>query len=88
VTRTQTQLPTEVYLRAKRLCKEREISLAELARRGIEHFLNVYAPEGTPKKWSPPKPKSLGFRHLSDDELKSIAQGYDHESLAQSASIK
>jgi hypothetical protein len=44
--------------------------------------LNVYAPEGTPQKWSPPKPKSLGFRHLSDDELKSIAQGYDHESLA------
>jgi hypothetical protein len=74
MTRTQIQLPDEVYARAKRLCREREISLAELARRGIEHILNVYAPADTPKGWAPPKPKILGFRNLDDEALKAHAQ--------------
>jgi hypothetical protein len=72
--RTQIQLPDEIYARAKRLCSEREISLAELARRGLEHMLNVYAPEKTSKEWSPPKPKRIGFRNLDDETLKSLAQ--------------
>jgi len=40
--RTQIQLPEEVYARAKRFCKAREMSLAELARRGVEMVLDVY----------------------------------------------
>jgi hypothetical protein len=36
MTRTQIPLPDEVYQRAKRLTEQREISLAELVRRGNE----------------------------------------------------
>lgn len=43
MTRTQIQLPDDVYDRARKVCKSREISLAELARRGLEYILSVYA---------------------------------------------
>ena len=44
MTRSQIQLPDETFARAKKLCEAREISLAELARRGIEYILSVYDP--------------------------------------------
>ncbi len=37
--RTQIQLPDELYERAKAFAAERELSLAEVARRGIELFI-------------------------------------------------
>lgn len=40
--RAQIQLPDEVFARAKRFCKARKISFAELARRGVEMVLEVY----------------------------------------------
>lgn len=74
MTRTQIQLPDELYQEAKQLCEEREMSLAELARRGIEHMVSVLnrAKKHTP--WLPPKPQSLGWSELSEEELKRIAQ--------------
>ena len=73
--RTQIQLPDEVYARARKLCESREISLAELARRGIEYILSVYAPEpGADEEWQPPKPRRLGWKGLSDAEIKAQAQ--------------
>ena len=71
--RTQIQLPDELFARAKKLCAAREISLAELARRGIEYTLSLYAPEADPD-WQLPTPRSLGWRGLTDDELKAQAQ--------------
>ncbi len=41
--RTQIQLPDDVYQQAKEICKSREISFAELARRGVEYILSVYS---------------------------------------------
>lgn len=73
--RTQIQLPDEVFARAKQLCDAREISMAELARRGIEYILTVYAaPETTLAEWQPPKPRKLGWKGLSDERLKEAAQ--------------
>ncbi|WP_206171105.1 hypothetical protein [Phragmitibacter flavus] len=73
--RTQIQLPDEVFDRAKKVCEAREISLAELARRGLEYILNVYsAPEDSLTDWQPPKPRRLGWKGLSDEELKAEAQ--------------
>ena len=43
MTRTQIQLPDDVYDRARKVCKSREISLTELVRRGLEYILSVYA---------------------------------------------
>lgn len=75
MTRTQIQLPDETYARAKKLCEAREISLAELARRGIEYILSVYDPEPEKnREWHPPKPRKLGWMGLSDEEIKREAQ--------------
>jgi hypothetical protein len=60
MTRTQIQLPDETLARAKKLCEAREMSFAELARRGIEYILSVYAPETDAQgAWKMPKPRNL-----------------------------
>lgn len=75
MTRTQIQLPDDVYERARKVCKNREISLAELARRGLEYILSVYAPEpGATSEWQPPKPRRLGWKGLTDTQIKEQAQ--------------
>ena len=61
MTRTQIQLPDDLYRRAKALAAAKEISLAELVRNGLEYMLNVSAPpESATKKWELPKPFDLG----------------------------
>ena len=63
MTRTQIQLPDDLYRRAKALAAAKEISLAELVRNGLEYMLNVSAPpESATKKWELPKPFDLGPR--------------------------
>jgi hypothetical protein len=75
MTRTQIQLPDDVYDRARKVCERREISMAELARRGFEYILSVYSPElGGSGEWQPPKPRRLGWKGLSEAELKEQAQ--------------
>lgn len=75
MTRTQIQLPDDVYERARKVCESRQISLAELARRGLEYILSVYAaPSGGSGEWQPPKPRRLGWKGLSDAQLKEHAQ--------------
>ncbi len=75
MTRTQIQLPDDVYAKAKKLCEAREISFAELARRGIEYILGVYAQEpGEPDEWQLPRPRNLGWKGLSHAEVKEQAQ--------------
>jgi hypothetical protein len=78
--RTQIQLPDEVYARARKVCKSREISMAELARRGIEYILSVYTQEPAGEQgWTLPKPRRLGWQGLSDAEIKAQAQwSQDH----------
>lgn len=61
--RTQIQLPDQVYARARRVAKAKEISLAELARRGIETILDQYAtPELIGAEWTPPRVRSGGVK--------------------------
>jgi hypothetical protein len=73
--RTQIQLPDEVFAKAKQLCEAREISFAELARRGIEYILSVYSQDlSAPSSWQPPKPRKLGWQGLSDAQIKMEAQ--------------
>ncbi len=75
MTRTQIQLPDDTFARAKKLCEAREISFAELARRGIEYILSVYSPEPDAKReWHPPTPRKLGWKGLSDAEIKAEVQ--------------
>ena len=44
MTRKQIQLPDDLYERARKVCESREISLAELVRRGLDYILSVYDP--------------------------------------------
>ena len=75
MTRMHIQLPDETCYRAKKFCKARQISLAELARRGIEYMLSVYAPEADANRaWEPPKPRNLGWKGLSHEEIKAESQ--------------
>ena len=80
--RTQIQLPDDLYTRARKLCEDREISLAEMARRGIEYMLSVYAAQpGNLDEWQPPKPRRLGWKGLTEAEIKAQAQATTTELL-------
>jgi len=56
--RTQIQLPDALYVSAKGLADQKEISLAELVRRGLEYLISV-SPEASPE-WSLPAGRDLG----------------------------
>lgn len=72
MTRTQIQLPDELYQRAKTFAAERELSLAEITRRGIELFLARF-PQSSPErtKWRLPKVNGGGIK-VPLDQLKNI----------------
>jgi hypothetical protein len=67
--RTQVQLPEEIYREAKRIAEQREISLAEVVRRGLEHMARIYPPSKLrAKEWKLPEAHRLGeFRAPADD---------------------
>ncbi|MBB5036704.1 antitoxin [Prosthecobacter dejongeii] len=73
MTRTQIQLPDELYRRAKALAEQKELSLAEIARRGIELFLARFPqPIAEPQKWVLPK-VSAGRALVPLDKLRDIS---------------
>lgn len=63
MTRTQIQLPDELYQRAKAFAAKRELSLAEITRRGLELFLDRF-PNDEPKRtaWQLPKVDGGGIK--------------------------
>ena len=72
--RTQIQLPDELHQRAKRFAAEREISLAEIARRGIELFLERFPPSRAERKgWQLPRIDGGGLK-VPLDHLHEIAR--------------
>ncbi len=77
MTRTQIQLPDELYQRAKALAEAKELSLAEIARRGIELFLARFpVPASEPKTWQ--FPRVPGKILVPLDQLRDISS--DEES--------
>jgi len=61
MTRTQIQLPDTLYEQARRIAREREMSLAELVRRGLEHMIRLYPiEEKAHGSWRLPDPLDLG----------------------------
>jgi predicted DNA-binding ribbon-helix-helix protein len=71
--RTQIQLPEEMYAELKAVAKEREISIAELIRRGAEYMLDIL-PRGKKGDELEIPVFDLGPCNLSHAELKEIAQ--------------
>lgn len=60
MTKTQVQLPDELYRRAKRFGADKEMSLAEMTRRGLELLLDRYPSQEKKEShdWKPPTFKS------------------------------
>lgn len=75
MTKTQIQVPEELYREIKSFAKAREWSLAETFRRGAELLLEVYdgVPLSPATPWTPPVSAAVGWRDLSPDQLRDAA---------------
>jgi hypothetical protein len=59
--RTQVQIPDTLFKAAKELAEQKEISLAELVRRGLEYVVAVTPGADRPARdWDLPQPHALG----------------------------
>ena len=71
--KTQAQLPDELYYKAKAIAEQREWSLAEVVRRGIEYMALAYPVKASAKPWALPVLKSGDFRPNFDQlDLKAL----------------
>ena len=75
--KTQVQLPDQLYYKAKAIAEQREWSLAEVVRRGIEYMALAYPVKEMQEGWEIPILKAdafdpdfdrLDFRALSENE--------------------
>lgn len=84
MTRTQIQLPDELYQRAKTFAAQREISLAEMTRRGLELFLDRFPDEASQKKaWKLPKVRSGGIKVPLEDLHRIAAEDEEVRSVGK-----
>ncbi|TLD71722.1 antitoxin [Phragmitibacter flavus] len=73
--KTQVQLPDELYHTAKAIAEQREWSLAEVVRRGIEHMALAYPVRPASKAWQLPMLKEGQFRPDFDQiDFKALAE--------------
>ena len=72
MTRTQIQLPDDVYRELKRLSDEKEWSLAEAVRRGVELLLRSY-PRETSTSWELPHAAPLGAFAAPPSDWRTLA---------------
>jgi hypothetical protein len=75
MTKTQIQVPEDLFAQIKDFAQRREWSLAETFRRGAELLLETYAENGpsASQSWEPPTSQRVGWKGLSDEELKNLA---------------
>jgi hypothetical protein len=74
--KTQIQLPDELYQEAKRVAREREVSFAEVVRRGLEYITRVYPPaRDRSDPWVPPAPCHMGDFLAEVEDWRELAQG-------------
>jgi hypothetical protein len=72
--KTQIQLPDALYGEAKRVAREREISFAEVVRRGVEYVTRIYPPlEANAVAWRPPNPHHLGSFQAPPGDWRALA---------------
>ncbi|MBX7121463.1 MAG: hypothetical protein K1X42_04975 [Opitutaceae bacterium] len=76
MTKTQIQVPEELFKEVRAFAKRREWSLAETFRRGAELLLQVYPdqPDTPPAAaWQPPTSKVVGWKGLNATALRDAA---------------
>jgi hypothetical protein len=73
--KTQVQLPDQLYYKAKAIAEQREWSLAEVVRRGIEYMALVYPVTETAVAWELPVLKGEVFATNFDQlDLKALSE--------------
>ncbi len=75
MTKTQIQVPEELFRAVRAFAKRREWSLAETFRRGAELLLQVYPEADTPSDiaWTPPSSSRVGWKGLTAEQLRDAA---------------
>lgn len=75
MTKTQIQVPEELFREIRAFAKQREWSLAETFRRGAELLLQVYPvpPTSAVKAWVPPSSDRVGWKGLTAKQLREAA---------------
>lgn len=75
MTKTQIQVPEDLFAEIKSFAKRREWSLAETFRRGAELLLETYAEDTPPASqlWRPPTSRSVGWKGLTSEQLRDLA---------------
>jgi len=87
--RTQIQVSEELYREAKRVCREREMSLAELVRRGLEYVTSIHPPLSKMKgEWELPKPMHFGAPKAPEEEWRLLANEWETPRLITTISAK
>lgn len=67
--KTQVQFPDHLYLEAKRVAIEQEMSFAEVVRRGLEIAVQGYPPgRAAGEAWTLPLAKRLGRARLLEKD--------------------
>jgi hypothetical protein len=67
--RTQIQVPDQLFEEALAVAVAKEISMAELVRRGLEYMVAVTRlPAGKPEAWSLPPPRALNAKDPFQDQ--------------------
>lgn len=84
MTKTQIQVPEDLFRDIKSFAKAREWSLAETFRRGAELLLEVYAAEPLPSEapWTPPVSENRGWKGLNPEQLRELALNDAEPTLA------
>jgi hypothetical protein len=78
--KTQVQLPDELYRTAKAIAEQREWSLAEVVRRGIEYMAIAYPLTANVQPWELPV--------LSDEQFRSDFDQLDFKALAEGDELR
>ncbi len=75
MTKTQIQVPEELFEELRAFARQREWSLAETFRRGAELLLQVYpeVPAKPAAAWTPPSSSRVGWKGLSAEQLRDAA---------------
>jgi hypothetical protein len=73
--KTQVQLPDELYYTAKAIALQREWSLAEVIRRGLEHMAVAYPVSKDLAPWELPVLKAEAFvSHFDQLDFKALSE--------------
>jgi hypothetical protein len=75
MTKTQIQVPEDLFNDIKEFARRREWSLAETFRRGAELLLETYPDDAPPasQPWQPPTSRRVGWKGLTTDQLRDLA---------------